>query len=54
MLPEAILTRHIKNHPMGSLGRFPRKDVIKLLRKGYSLNGINAIYYIKFLDDNLH
>lgn len=53
MLPEAILTRHIKNHPTGSLGRFPRKDVIKLLRQAYSSNGIAAYFYIKGLEENL-
>jgi len=53
MLPEAILTRHIENHPMGSLGRFPREDVIKLLRQGYSSNGIAAYFYIKGLEENL-
>lgn len=53
MLPEAILTRHIKNHPTGSLGRFPRKDVIKLLRQAYSSNGVAAYFYIKGLEENL-
>jgi len=53
MLPEAILTRHIKNDPMASLGRFPREDVIKLLRQGYSSNGIAAYFYIKRLEENL-
>jgi len=53
-LPKEFFLNYMNKHPFAIYGRYPKKETISLLRKGYSSNGIAAYFFIKKLEENLH